>query len=398
MICLVIPVYNIYNGTEQLGHVAVCIRLNAFSELLPAQSTFTTACGVYNRDGQAVMGYGDYPQGYPSGENTASARHLLSAPLSFGGWRIACLVSGPLLFQTAAVPMLVILVGMVIIVVGLVVFLRAVSGQLLAPMNQLIEGTERIGAGDFTKRIEVNTKDEFHALAQAFNSMQDNIQRYIRQRVEYEQHIKDMEIQRLMLQITPHFIYNTLDSIVFMAQIAQQKNIVEFTRSFISLLHNTLLISDDPGFTTVETELANIRHYLVLQQYRYPDKINVVYDVDPQAAFCRIPGLFLLTLVENAIFHGICPKEGKGTLCISVHCSGEFLTLGVTDDGVGMPPEKTLMIFNEEQSAGHRVHRIGLNNIQQRIHQLYGEAYGLSIESQLGKGTCATVRLPYERG
>ncbi len=395
---LAIPVYSINNSKQQLGSVVVNVSVDDIKQLLPSESIYTNYTAIYSSDGELIVGVvnADGQQPKPTiSEDDRWEITVVSNPTQYG-WQVVSNLSLKQMIGTISQPILFSLVMLAIILIALVWVLLAVTNKLLAPMVALTDCANAIGRGDFNTKVSVDTRDEFHDLANAFNVMQLNLEKYVQQRIEHEKHIKDMEIERLMLQINPHFIYNTLDSIIFMSTISNQPNIAKFTKSFIALLHNTLSVSRNDSFITFEREKQNIENYIVLQQYRYPDKFSVEFEVEENAGGAYIPNIFALTLVENAIFHGVCPMEGKGKITISaeVDVDNKMLTVSVKDDGVGMPHSVAENLFSAP-TDGDFIHKIGLRNIRDRIKQLYGDEYGLDITSDEVNGTSATIRIKY---
>ena len=173
-----------------------------------------------------------------------------------------------------------------------------------------------IGEGNLDTRVEINTTDEIQELGDTINTMAENLQRYIKKSIEYEKDMVNMEIDRLMLQINPHFIYNTLSTISYMAEEEGNDRIARFSNAFIALLQDTLRADTDNYFTTLQQEIKNVDNYVTLQKFKYEDKVEVFYEIPQELLECRVPNILLQPIVENALFHGIVPKTGPGMIII----------------------------------------------------------------------------------
>ena len=233
-------------------------------------------------------------------------------------------------------------------------------------------------------------------MAKAFNKMVVNIQCLMHKSVEHEKQARRMQIENLLLQINPHFIYNTLNSIVYMAKMDGNRQIADFTGAFIALLQSTLNIRDSV-FSTVRDEVRSVENYMNLQKYRYEDKFTFGIDCDEELMDCQILNVMLQPIVENAIFHGIAPKEESGRLAIQIVREGDTLVIMVKDDGVGMTKENIAEQFKKDYRQKDGVRKLGVSNVRERIREIYGEPYDMTIESELGKGTVVTMTIPFRK-
>lgn len=205
-----------------------------------------------------------------------------------------------------------------------------------------------------------------------------------------------MQIENLLLQINPHFIYNTLNSIVYMARMEGNRQIADFTGAFIALLQSTLNIRESV-FSTVRDELRCVENYLNLQKYRYEDKFTYEIQCEEELLECQMLNVMLQPIVENAIFHGIAPMEGNGALKIRIIREEDALRISVEDNGVGMTRESIEEQFKKDYRQEGGVRKLGVSNVRERIREIYGEPYDMVIESQPGKGTWVIMRIPFRR-
>lgn len=267
---------------------------------------------------------------------------------------------------------------------------------LSKPIRLLNERLHRIAENDFSYDPVIEQADgELGQIGRTVNEMTMSIENLLAtQQKSYEQR-RRIEIQLLQSQVNPHFLYNTLDSIRWMAVIQKCPGIEKMTRCLSNLLKNIAKGTQDK--ITVKEELALLHDYVEIQSVRYMEAFSFE-DTVPEALYnyCIIK-LTLQPLVENAIFHGIEPTGEAGTITVAGYEEGSDLILTVTDDGAGIPAETLATLLTEERPRSHAsLNGIGVYNVHKRLQLLYGPTYGLTIESEPGCGTCVTVRIPKE--
>jgi two-component system sensor histidine kinase YesM len=200
------------------------------------------------------------------------------------------------------------------------------------------------------------------------------------------------EMKALQAQINPHFLYNTLDSIVWMAE-TNNSEVVTMTEALARLFRITLSRGEDQ--ITLEQELEHVRNYLIIQSLRYINKFDYELDAEESLLQNKVLKLILQPLVENSIYHGIKNKRQKGHIRITARAEHGRLLILVQDDGIGMSPEKAATILQSAASDHKdRFSGIGVRNVHERIQLYYGPEYGLQFESKPGEGTTVKVWLP----
>lgn len=205
----------------------------------------------------------------------------------------------------------------------------------------------------------------------------------------------EAELHALQNQINPHFLYNTLDTAVWLAEAKQNDQVIRLL-TYLSDFFRTSL-SNGQNFITIQEEQRHIESYLKIQQFRYQDTLAYNIDIDKALYNFTIPKLLLQPLVENALVHGIRGKRGKGRISVTGRLEGGNIVFCVTDDGVGMDEEKLYnlrkaSVAGSTQSAN--IAAFGVGNVNERIHIYYGENYGLFFKSQPDVGTTARVLIP----
>ena len=251
---------------------------------------------------------------------------------------------------------------------------------------------KEVEKGNFAHAVlVVREENEIGHLSRNFNMMTEEIQNLIEQRDQEQQIKRKSELKVLQSQINPHFLYNTLDSIIWMAEWGKNQEVVRMTSSLAKLLRRS--ISNEQETVTVAEEVEYTETYLTIQKMRYKDKLEYEILVDPEILQEKIIKLILQPLVENAIYHGIKYKEGKGMLRIQGFRQENQIVLQVQDDGKGMDADTLAHIF-EKHTRDTRSNGVGLNNVNERIQLYYGCGYGLSFRSRLEEGTEAVITLP----
>lgn len=276
--------------------------------------------------------------------------------------------------------------------------LTPIISNITRPISRLTQAMKQASMGKMNAKVAVDSGDEIQLLGEGFNRMLDSLDAYIRQSVEDEKIKRKLQLDLLLSQINPHFIYNTLNTVIYMAQEKGNRDIVVMMESFIRLLQEAFMVSEDGFHSTVSDEMESVRHYLVIQEYRYPDRFAVDWRVDEQALNVKVPRTILQPLVENALYHGIIPKPEKGAIEIRIQLREQRLHIRVADNGVGMAPSLIAQFESgrDIHRSDSRVRPIGLANVRDRLANLYGPAASMRIESEPGRGTAISIRLPAE--
>lgn len=285
------------------------------------------------------------------------------------------------LTRTAVAVVRLILVAGVLMLFLLIILSRCISYQLIQPIKKVIDVTR-----DMDETVEP-TGSEYEVMA-----LFDNYNMMMRR-------IRESELDTLRAQITPHFLYNTLNSIKCKALVDGNPDVAKMTQWLINLLE--LSINNRNEYVTLTEELDMLQSYVGLQKARSDKEFLFQTELlSEKLGKCLIPKMILQTLVENAILHGIEEKEysdSENGAVISVRASlcGEDLQIEVSDNGIGMSEERIKEVFSAGQSDEKRkMNRVGLYNVDQRIKLYFGKTYGLSIKSTQGHGTAVTIRMP----
>ena len=271
------------------------------------------------------------------------------------------------------------------------------------PVEALQKRIETVGSGNFAPDRTVEWNNELGDIGRGINQLAENVDSLMTRRVEDERRKQELEYRMLQNEVNPHFIYNTLNSIRWMATIQHAPGIAEMVTAFARLTKS--ISKGTQKLVPLQEELALLNDYFTIQQYRYGGDLEIEVSRIESETLCRdcmIPRFTLQPLVENAIFHGLEPKGGHGSVLLDIStdpATGDVL-LRLTDDGVGMPPEQVAHLLDEPAEGAEKAEKfrhVGLWNVNRRIRYSFGEGYGLTIESEEDVGTEVTIRLPYQQ-
>ena len=293
-------------------------------------------------------------------------------------------------------------VGRSLLLIGVVVFLiilaaiavtslivRYYSLIITQPLGKLTDCMTRFSAGDFQAYADISSGDEVEKIADVYNEMIDNIHRQMEEDVRKEKEKKESEIRVLMAQIKPHFIYNCLNCIIYLARQGKTEDIIMFTRAFISVLQSS--IKRRPReLVPLLSEVEYIKDYLTLIGFRYGYLPEFSWEIDERCQDIRIPAMILQPVIENCVFHGFGDQEEPGRIQLTVGPEKEHVKIAVFDNGCGMSKdelERLREIIAKSVSLPGESEHIGLVNVNERLRLCYGDESGLHIESEPGKGT-----------
>lgn len=267
-----------------------------------------------------------------------------------------------------------------------------ISRHYLYPIKDLSKGMEEFKLGNLDARVRIEMDNEFGDLADDFNDMTIQIKQLIIENQQKEKAKRKFELKSLQSQINPHFLYNTLDSIVWMGEAEMNEEVVKMTYALSKLFR--ISINRGSEFVTLEQEIEHIESYLLIQKIRYGDKLDYSIQVDESLISIRIIKIIIQPIVENAIYHGIKKLAGNGKIDISVYQESGNICIKVTDNGVGMD-EDTLNSLTDNNHSRSKA-GIGVKNVDERLKLYYGERYGVHIESEIFVGTSVTLTIPKE--
>ena len=283
------------------------------------------------------------------------------------------------------------LIAALMVIVFAIVSIFVAQG-ITRPLAKLTGTMRRIQGGETELRVERLGNDEIGELGATFNQMLDQVETLLVQEYQMKLTLQQAQFNVLQPQINPHFLYNTLDTMSSIAQIQGCMPVSALSESLGNIFRYTLDIS---AFSTLEKELIHLKNYIYVMDVRMHSAVQYIYDVDDELLPCRLPRLTLQPLVENAILHGVRGVKHEKIIRVTVSRDADCLTIIVQDNGLGMDvTEINARLRADARTELEKGRSIGLVNINARIQMLYGNCYGIVVESEPGQGTAVTVRLP----
>jgi two-component system sensor histidine kinase YesM len=334
--------------------------------------------------------------------NNGDKRILVERPIDgVNGWSISQILSEQQFKQQKNLYTLLI-IGICFFIVSMGILLAFFLNRfIMEPIHKLSNKIDSISTGDFSRDNAIEWNHELGQIGRGINTMSGNILMLMEKRVSDEKQKKDLEYQILQSQINPHFLYNTLNSIKWMATIQNAGGIADMTTALARLLKN--VSKGTASLIPLREELELIKDYFLIQQYRYGGSVTIEYQIESDELYnCQIHRFSLQPIIENALFHGIEPKGAAGKIIVSAEetdVAGEkCLMIRVTDNGIGMSEEMIHKVLGEDTDSHNKTEffrHVGISNVNKRIQYDFGPEYGITITSRLGEFTTMTIRLPY---
>ena len=285
------------------------------------------------------------------------------------------------------------LLGMGLLLLLVIILSYYIPRSITMPITRISRVTDQVAKGNLSVRAAAESGAEARMLSDSLNAMIDKINELLDQVTTEQIRLRKAEFELLQAQINPHFLYNTLDTIVWLAEAGDQKRVVSMVGNLSDFFRTSLNQGKD--IISIREELAHVRSYLEIQQVRYQDILRYEITVPKDLYEYKIPKITIQPLVENALYHGIKNKRGQGTITITGGRSENGFVLYVRDNGIGMTQERLNEVRAGIQKLSYTGKEIyGLYNVNERIRLNFGETYGISIESTYGEGTCVSISLP----
>ena len=285
------------------------------------------------------------------------------------------------------------LLGMGLLLLLVIILSYYIPRSITMPITRISRVTNQVAKGNLSVRAAAESGAEARMLSDSLNAMIDKINELLDQVTTEQIRLRKAEFELLQAQINPHFLYNTLDTIVWLAEAGDQKRVVSMVGNLSDFFRTSLNQGKD--IISIREELAHVRSYLEIQQIRYQDILRYEITVPEDLYEYKIPKITIQPLVENALYHGIKNKRGQGTITVTGKSKENGFVLYVRDNGIGMTQERLNEVRAGIQKLSYTGKEIyGLYNVNERIRLNFGETYGISIESTYGEGTCVSISLP----
>ena len=393
------------NG-KYLGMIVIDCAVESFADLWDSSPYSESIIAVADKNGNFILPQNlEYTEGLveelqnfsEEGENLNTLRfdnqtwYVAVTKLNYIEGYVYQLVPITDVLKNVAYVFLAVLAA-VIFIGALLIFISAkISNTITQPINRLIVQMETVESGNLSLQPEVY-HGEMQVLAEKFDHMVSQVHMMFEEVKETEKEKREMEMLALQAQINPHFLYNTLNSILWLSELQGADKVTQMLDSLIKVLQYT--VDNTKEFVRVRDEVAFIHNYIRILNFRYFERFSFIFDIKEDTLEYEMPRFILQPLVENAVLHGFDNNDLNATVKLSIHLQDGELFLCVSDDGRGMPEEKIREILHTDSSSKKSLNKIGLYNVNQRICLTYGEEYAIHIDSKVGCFTKVTVRIP----
>ena len=315
--------------------------------------------------------------------------------VGYTGWKLVGVVPSESLWDNYG-QLLLFFLFIVFFSVFLLVFVNLrLSAWITAPMKKLDRAVKELEAGRETVDLKVDGPYEVEHLSRSIQSMVSTMRHLMDDILQQEEQKRRSELDVLQSQINPHFLYNTLDSVIWMTENGRTEDAVVMLTSLARLFRISL--SRGSNIITVAEELEHARHYLTIQKMRYKNKFSADLSAEDGVESLYTIKLIVQPILENAIYHGMDYADGDGKICVRAFRDGEDAVIEVADNGPGMPEEVVERLLDQGSAyaaAGSKGSGIGLRNVHRRVQLTFGREYGLTILSEPDNGTVVRIRLP----
>lgn len=385
-----------YSAIEQMfsrvneGGTGYVYLIDSEGEIIyhPKQKAIYT--GLVEENNLAAANYddGNYIENF-----NGSKRSIIVKTVGYTGWKIVSVVPMKDLAapfnQLRAYMMIIITVTIFLIVFGNIFISKIVTD----PIRRLEESLNYIDDGKFDEeKIYIGGSHEIRHLGRTIKSLVAQMHKLMEERVKEQKEKRKSELNALQAQINPHFLYNTLDSVIWMIEAEKYPEAISMIKSLASLFRISL--SKGNNIITIKDEITHARNYLAIQKVRYKNRFEANIDIDPAIENCITIKLIIQPLIENAIYHAVGEMEDDGQIDIKGYEKDGDVYIEVIDNGMGIPQDVLDNLLKEKSESHGKGSGIGLWNINQRINLYFKEDYGLSLYSELDEGTRAVIRLP----
>jgi len=337
-----------------------------------------------------------YSDGSIEEEFNNTARTVVIKTVGYTGWKLVGVIKGTgISLNTIKTRLFIVFV--IFLIVFIVVFINSyISFRVTDPIRELEKSVKKLEEGNLDADIYMGGSYEIQHLGKSVQDMKYRIKGLMQDIVTEHEEKRKSEFDSLQAQINPHFLYNTLDIIVWQIENEKQSEAVHTVTALARFFR--LSLGKGKNIVTVKAEIDHVKNYLMIQHMRFKNKFDYELEIDEDVLELSSLKLMLQPLVENAIYHGMEFMDGDGLIKIKAWREADELYLSVTDNGLGMTEDKVAMVLDGRSNSGNgRGSGIGVKNVNERIKLYFGEDYGLKIDSEPDVGTTIVIHLPAKR-
>ncbi len=325
---------------------------------------------------------------------------ILNMMLMDDEWNLSFVISKKILYKNDLKYLFLILFISIIVFIFVSIFVAIYINRKLRPLTLLKNCMLSLPYSRVIPNIPYNTADEVGCIWSAFIEMNHELNSSIKKMIEAEMNRRNISSDLLLSRINLHFIYNTLNTFIFLVSAKRNEDAITMTRAFISLLQDVVQVGQDKIVVTLHEEITTIQQYMIIQKYKYPYPIKVLYEIDDELLDCLIPKMSLEPIVENSVFHGFTQTNHPGEILIKVEHIDKYLWVSVLDNGVGMSAKVIEDILNGKEVASEMkayTRGIGITNIRDRLKLIYGDQSDFQLNSIENEGTTVKFCVPYSK-
>ena len=399
-------------GNSTVGVLLVDMNYSSIEQLLTKANTDNASEYVYLMDGSGELIYhpkqkliytdlfsennlvaASYEDGSHKEEYDGEKRIVTVKTISYTGWKIVSVVPMSSFDMGISGMRMFVILLMSLSMLMIILLNQFVSANIAKPLKRLNDSVKDWEAGNMNPDIYVGGSLEVEHLGKTLRSTVAQIQELMHDILVEQEEKRKSELDALQSQINPHFLYNTLDSIVWMIEGERYEDAVFMVTQLASLFRISL--SRGKTIISMEDELKHARNYMNIQKIRYKNKFTVEFQVEDAILSCCTVKLVIQPLLENAIYYGMESMDGDGEITVVGYRKGDDVYVEVRDNGLGMPDEMVDALLTENNRVRKHGSGVGLINVHNRIRLRFGEPYGLEIDSCLDEGTTVRIHLPY---
>ena len=391
----IVLIQNVRKNQQLIGYAVCGFPLDALSPSFTRMDREGSMLVIADEQGEYLFGTKHLPSDikFDFSQKSFSLRednyYVTSKKVRGMDWQIVSLISEENLYQELHTFRNMILLYGILLTIVLEIIAFFIYHSIYDPMNNILTTMRSIDEErSLVQRVVDDGNDEVHQVAVNFNELLDRIEELVKT-VESEQEQKrETQFQLLQAQINPHFLFNTLNTLHFLALMNDDKPVGEGISALAKLLRNT--ITDQKDEVSVAEEIENLKNYIIIQKLRYGDLFETVYNIDEEVKDCKILKFLLQPIVENSILHAFEEDREHQLLTIRAQKYHHYLKISIGDNGKGFKPK-------ERKNSNRNLSGIGIDNISERIRLMYGEKYSMQIQSSIGFGTIVTLLLPFTK-
>ena len=391
----IVLIQNVRKNQQLIGYAVCGFPLDALSPSFTRMDREGSMLVIADEQGEYLFGTKHLPSDikFDFSQKSFSLRednyYVTSKKVRGMDWQIVSLISEENLYQELHNFRNMILLYGILLTIVLEIIAFFIYHSIYDPMNNILTTMRSIDEErSLVQRVVDDGNDEVHQVAVNFNELLDCIEELVKT-VESEQEQKrETQFQLLQAQINPHFLFNTLNTLHFLALMNDDKPVGEGISALAKLLRNT--ITDQKDEVSVAEEIENLKNYIIIQKLRYGDLFETVYNIDEEVKDCKILKFLLQPIVENSILHAFEEDREHQLLTIRAQKYHHYLKISIGDNGKGFKPK-------ERKNSNRNLSGIGIDNISERIRLMYGEKYSMQIQSSIGFGTIVTLLLPFTK-